>query len=205
MELRREVPAGGEARVAALYWEAFGRKLGGALGPAPRGRAFLAAHMHRDRAVTALVDGRVVGVAGFKIGGRGLSSARTADVLRAYGPLRGLVRLPLLALLERRTAPRRLDLDGLAVDPALRGRGIGTRLLDEVGALAAEHGCDHVRLDVIDGNPRARALYAREGFTVVRTTRTPWLERPLGIGGFATMQRPAGPARRASHGAVTGA
>lgn len=37
MELRHEVPEGGEDRVAELYWEAFGRKLGAALGPAPPG------------------------------------------------------------------------------------------------------------------------------------------------------------------------
>ncbi|MEW2588174.1 hypothetical protein [Streptomyces virginiae] len=40
--------------MAELYWEAFGRKLGPALGPAEAGRAFLAAHLHRDRAVVAI-------------------------------------------------------------------------------------------------------------------------------------------------------
>ncbi|MFG2975006.1 hypothetical protein ACGFYY_18725 [Streptomyces sp. NPDC048331] len=79
--VRRGVPEGAAARVAEPYWEAFGGKLGLALGPPEAGRRFIAGHPHTDRAVTALSGGeggeggsrgRVVGVAGFQPAGRGL-------------------------------------------------------------------------------------------------------------------------------------
>ncbi|MFD8973933.1 GNAT family N-acetyltransferase [Streptomyces sp. NPDC059593] len=188
--VRRGVPEGGAARVAALYWEAFGRKLGAALNPPDKARAFLAAHLHHDRAVTALVDGEVAGVAGYHLDGRGLLGGGAGDVLSAYGVLRGLHRVALLALLERRPAAGELVMDGIAVAPGHRGAGIGTLLLREIAAVAAEAGCRRIRLDVIDVNPRARALYERHGFAAVHTERTPYLRELMGFGAVTTMHRP---------------
>ncbi|WP_406055970.1 GNAT family N-acetyltransferase [Streptomyces sp. NBC_01077] len=188
--VRRGVPEGSEARVAALYWEAFGRKLGAALNPPDKARAFLAAHLHRDRAVTALVDGEVAGVAGYRLDGRGLTGGGASDVLAAYGVVRGLPRLALLGLLGRRPADRELVMDGIAVAPEHRGTGIGGLLLREIAAVAAEAGCRRIRLDVIDVNPRARALYERHGFVAVRTEKTPYLRGLMGFGAVTTMHRP---------------
>ncbi|MFB6617632.1 GNAT family N-acetyltransferase [Streptomyces sp. NPDC085524] len=194
--IRRGVPRSTEERVAELYWEAFGRKLGAALGPAEHGRAFIARHLHHDRAVVALTRGgeHVVGVAGYQLGGRGLTGGGVRDVLSGFGLFRGLPRLAVLALLERTPEPGELVMDGIAVDPAHRGAGIGSLLLTEIAAVAAEHGCSRVRLDVIDVNPRARALYERHGFTAVRTERTPYLRGLMGFGAVTTMHR-AVPAR----------
>ncbi|WP_106400843.1 GNAT family N-acetyltransferase [Actinocorallia populi] len=187
--VRRGVPAGSERRAAELYWEAFGRKLGPALNPPDKAVPFIAAHLHADRAVCALLGGRLVGLAGYQLDGRSLTGGSASAVLRAYGRVRGLHRLLILALFERRPAPRQLVMDGIAVDPDMRGRGVGGLLLEEVAALAAERSCREVRLDVIDTNPRARALYERRGFTAVRTEQTPCLRGLLGFGAVTTMRR----------------
>ncbi|MEV0261240.1 GNAT family N-acetyltransferase [Streptomyces sp. NPDC050617] len=187
----RGIPEGAERQVAALYWEAFGRKLGGALGPPAKGRAFLAAHLHRDRGVTALDGaGRVVGVAGYHLAGRALMGGSARDVLSAYGPLRGVPRLALLALLTRRPAEGELVMDGICVAAERRGAGIGSLLLREIAAVAAENSCSRIRLDVIDLNPRAKALYERHGFSVTRTQNTPLLRSLMGFGAADTMHRP---------------
>ncbi|MCY9786691.1 GNAT family N-acetyltransferase [Nocardiopsis sp. EMB25] len=192
--VRHGVPDGGEDRVAALYWEAFGRKLGAALNPPDKARSFLADHLNHDRGIVAVIDGEVVGVVGYQLGGRGLIGGGAGDVLSAYGPLRGLPRLALLALMERRPEPGELVMDGIAVDPRHRGRGVGGLLLRAVAGVAAEHARHRVRLDVIDVNPRARALYERHGFRAVRTERTPYLRRIMGFGAVTTMHRPVTPA-----------
>ncbi|MFJ5733386.1 GNAT family N-acetyltransferase [Streptomyces paradoxus] len=188
--VHRGVPEGGEERVAALYWEAFGRKLAPALNPPRTGRAFIAAHLHRDRGVVALAAGRVVGVAGYRLEGRALTGGGIRDVLSAYGFFRGLPRLALLVLFERTPAAGELVMDGIAVDAAHRGQGIGSLLLREITAVAADHGCRRIRLDVIDTNPRARALYERHGFTAHRTEQTPYLRSLMGFGAVTTMHRP---------------
>lgn len=188
--VRRGVPEGSEQRVAELYWEAFGRKLGPALHPPHTARAFIAAHLHHDRGVTALAGDRVVGVAGYQLGGRGLTGGSARDVLTTYGPIRGLPRLALLALFERTPAAGELVMDGIAVDAAHRGAGIGSLLITEIAGVAAGSGCRRIRLDVIDVNPRARALYERHGFAAVRTEHTPYLRALLGFGAVTTMHRP---------------
>lgn len=200
--VRRGVPAGAEPRAAELYWEAFGRKLGPALNPPEKAVPFIATHLDPDRAVCALLDGRLVGLAGYQLEGRSLTGGSAGAVLRAYGRVRGLPRLLLLALFERRPAPGQLVMDGIAVDARMRGRGVGSLLLDEVAALAAEAGCREIRLDVIDTNPRARALYERRGFTAVRTEHTPYLRGLLGFGAVTTMRRTlgAGEAARGTRG-----
>ncbi|MFI8939545.1 GNAT family N-acetyltransferase [Streptomyces syringium] len=190
--IRRGVPAGAERRAAELYWDAFGRKLGPALNPPDKAVTFIAAHLNADRAVCALLDGQLVGLAGYQLGGRAFTGGSASDVLRAYGHLRGLHRLPLLALFERHPAPGQLVMDGIAVDPGLRGRGVGSLLIEEVAAVAAEQDHREIRLDVIDTNPRARALYERRGFTAVRTERTPYLRGLLGFGAVTTMRRAVG-------------
>ncbi|MEV6123299.1 GNAT family N-acetyltransferase [Streptomyces sp. NPDC052077] len=189
--LCRGIPEGTERQVAALYWEAFGRKLAGALGPPGRGRAFLAAHLHRDRGVVVLDEaGGVIGVAGYDIEGRALLGGSARNVLARYGPLRGVPRLILLALFARKPARGELVMDGICVAAAHRGAGIGGLLLREVAAVAAENGCSRIRLDVVDANPRARALYERHGFRAVRTQRTPFLRKLMGFGAVTTMLRP---------------
>ncbi|MFJ8041991.1 GNAT family N-acetyltransferase [Kitasatospora sp. NPDC096147] len=189
VEVRRGVPEGAEPRVAELYWEAFGRKLGAALNPPDRARAFLARHLRHGRGVVALVDGGVAGVAGYQLGGEGLIGGTAGDVLAEYGRVRGLPRLALLALMERRAAPGELVMDGIAVAPEHRGAGLGSLLLGEILTVAAEQGCHRVRLDVIDVNPRARALYERLGFRAVKTERTPWLGELMGFEAVTTMHR----------------
>jgi ribosomal protein S18 acetylase RimI-like enzyme len=54
----------------------------------------------------------------------------------------------------------------MAVDPAWRGRGVGTMLLDGLIAAAARRGLRMLSLSVDRDNP-AGCLYARSGFSTV--------------------------------------
>jgi len=53
----------------------------------------------------------------------------------------------------------------LFVREGLRGRGIGTALLEAAEAVAAARGVRRLTIGVLAGNVRAAALYARFGFT----------------------------------------
>jgi ribosomal protein S18 acetylase RimI-like enzyme len=59
-----------------------------------------------------------------------------------------------------------LYLAHLGVSPALRGRGIGRALIDELIRRGARQGRHRTVLDVAASNPRAQALYERQGFAV---------------------------------------
>ena len=53
----------------------------------------------------------------------------------------------------------------LAVDPAARRQGLGTRLVREGALASAARGATRLFLEVADDNHAALALYARAGFT----------------------------------------
>lgn len=59
---------------------------------------------------------------------------------------------------------RAVVLETLSVDPAARGLGIGTRLMEAVDLEAIDTGVSLGVVDVMGGNPRARALYLRHGY-----------------------------------------
>jgi ribosomal protein S18 acetylase RimI-like enzyme len=60
-------------------------------------------------------------------------------------------------------ADRYAELYSLAVAPELRGRGIGTRLLDFVDQELARRGIHDLKVAVMEGNADARRLYERRG------------------------------------------
>ena len=151
--------------VARLYWQAFSAKLGRLLGPDARAIAFFARIMDPDFAITARDgSGTVIGLAGFKTARGALTGGGLRDIAHHYGWPGALWRGPLLALLERDLAPDTLLMDGICVDVHARGLGVGTALLVAIKQEARDRTLKQLRLDVIDTNPRARALYAREGF-----------------------------------------
>jgi ribosomal protein S18 acetylase RimI-like enzyme len=61
------------------------------------------------------------------------------------------------------------DLDAylqeLYVAPAVRGKGLGRAMIDEVIALARGAGADHLDLNTSDGDTAAIGLYESSGFT----------------------------------------
>ncbi|MGY6410552.1 MAG: ribosomal protein S18-alanine N-acetyltransferase [Alkalilacustris sp.] len=59
----------------------------------------------------------------------------------------------------------------LAVAPAARGQGLGTRLLAELMARAAARGAAAMLLEVAADNTAARVLYARAGFVEIGRRR----------------------------------
>lgn len=55
---------------------------------------------------------------------------------------------------------------GLAVDAAVRGRGVGRALVEAACDLARNRGARRIWLRVLSTNPGARRLYERSGFAV---------------------------------------
>ncbi|WP_136443190.1 GNAT family N-acetyltransferase [Pacificoceanicola onchidii] len=168
------------AQAAALYWEAFGGKLGKLMGPGERARAFFADTVNTRAVISATDGGTLLGIAAFKAGGQGFSSSGLADLWRHYG-MSALWRVVPLAMLERNAPDGVLQMDGICVAAAARGQGVGSALFDALFAMAQREGFDAVTLDVIDTNPRAKALYERLGFETTGTESASVLRGVLGF------------------------
>lgn len=154
-------------RVGSLYGEAFRRKLQPAFADEETGLRIVRAALRAERMLVARVEDVVVGVCGFLDQGIGAMHLPWATLKSAL-PLHQAARAALAtSVLARGEARDRLVLDGICVDRAHRGGGIGTALLGAAEQHARERGLHAVQLSVVDSNPRAEALYRRCGFTTV--------------------------------------
>lgn len=183
------------SEAAALYFDAFAMKLAPILGRDGRAQAFFCDILDPDFCLSA-VSGegtKLLGLVGFKTSKGALTGGGMGDLARHYGWFGGLWRGLLLALLERDLEPGIFLLDGIAVAPDARGLGIGTALLEAVELEAGRRGCRTVRLDVIDTNPRARALYERRGYEPVSVERLGPLRHLFGFASATRMEKAVGP------------
>lgn len=176
---------------ALLYWQAFGPKLGRVLGPERLALIYLQRVMRADHCLTAYdMDGRLVGLAGFKTPKGSFAGGSEEDLRAIYGPFGGRWRTFVLRLLGNDGDTERFLLDGLCVSDAVRGQGVGTELLEAIVDEGRHRGYGAVRLDVVDTNWRARALYERQGFVLDRTEGIGPLRLIFGFNAAHTMVRP---------------
>lgn len=189
MELRAGLPDALRAEAAALYWNAFGGKLGRVLGPERLALAFVERVMRADHCIVALGPEGLLGLAGFKTPEGSFAGGSPADLRAVYGRWGGAWRSGVMQLLGGEADSLRFLLDGLCVRPDMRGRGIGSALLAAICDEGRARGYGAVRLDVVDTNPRARALYERRGFVLDRSTPIGPLRLVFGFRAAHTMVR----------------
>jgi len=161
------------AQAAAVYYDAFAQKLDGLeFGSRPPAQAIriLIDTIQPEMAAYALLDGRVVGVAGMQYRGRRFYVVPWRDWRREFGLAGGLWRWAWFRLGQQFAHPAAdaLRVDGIAVSAAARGQGVGTQLMAALEAHARAVGLRAVELEVVDTNPEARRLYERLGFVVTK-------------------------------------
>ncbi|MEO1443817.1 MAG: GNAT family N-acetyltransferase, partial [Chloroflexota bacterium] len=167
--------------------QAFHQKLAPIFRNDEKALAVLREALDPNYAIVALHEDRLVGIAGFKDRNGNLVDIQPHHMTQVFGWFGGWIRLLGLVLFYRDFEEGVLLMDGIVVDASMRGKGVGSQLLDAVIQYAADNGFAHVRLDVIDTNPRARKLYERKGFTAVDEQTYPLMKRFFGFSGSTTM------------------
>lgn len=92
---------------------------------------------------------------------------RSLYVARLHGAVVGYMNLMIrnfdgLGLKKRKV----LRIDEIAVEESIRGQGVGTKMMEDVRALARAFGCTDLQLGVYPQNDVAVAFYRKCGFTV---------------------------------------
>lgn len=173
---------------ANLYWDAFGGKLARVMGPRRKAVAYLQSALRSDHVIIALSDhDSLLGLVGFKTHAGSFAGGEWEDMRAVYGRFGAAWRAALLSFLTRDIENERFLLDGICVAATARGQGVGTLLLDAICQEAQTRGFHAVRLDVVDANPRARALYERVGFAPLKTERLGLLRLIFGFDASTSM------------------
>ena len=104
MIIRNGIAAHDQAAVTALYWEAFGAKLGRVMRPKAKALAFIEAVLDGSHAICAHDDaGQLLGVVGFKTHTGALVGGTFRNLAHVYGVFGATWRAGLLSLLDRDT------------------------------------------------------------------------------------------------------
>ncbi len=113
-------------------------------------------------AAMALLHGRAFAARGWGVDAIGLQLALPG----AFGWI-----APAGGMILARVAADEAEVLTLAVDPAVRRRGLGRALLEQVLVTARQRGANAIFLEVASGNEPGRALYAAAGFVAVGCRR----------------------------------
>jgi GNAT superfamily N-acetyltransferase len=177
-------------QATVLYLEAFGQKLGPVLGHDARATQFLTSVQRPSQAIVAMSSGgQLLGIAGFHDRNGGFIGGSYRDIARVYGHVGAVWRAIILSIFDRDVRSDHLLMDGVVVEASQRGNGIGTLLLTAIEDHARKQAKTAIRLDVVDTNPRARALYERRGYAATRKQKIPFANRFFGFRTVTTMIR----------------
>jgi len=170
--------------VAGLFRASFSGKLAAMLRgrPAAAAEVLAAAALRSGDAWVAETDG-VVGLITFQDHKRPWYTHGEWRLSRSRLPWWRALRVTLFTIVFHAVdfPPSELYLETMAVSPAERGRGYGSRLLEFADAEARRRGRRSLSLYCIRDNPRARALYERRGYGVVRSEDLWWCSFLLGF------------------------
>jgi len=144
-----------------------------------------------DSAFFAFEGQRLVGLVGIEHAGRRFLQVPPAALRAEFSAWGGLWRRAWWNISHAYQRPRagELCIEAIAIDAQLRGRGIGTLLMERACAYARQAGCRAVTLEVVDSNPRARKLYEQLGFTVRKEERYGPITARAGLRGVAFMRK----------------
>ncbi|MDG6222185.1 MAG: GNAT family N-acetyltransferase [Candidatus Bathyarchaeota archaeon] len=175
VELRFGVTENQQAKVANIFYDAFGAKFNKFYGNKPKVINFLSKSLRNDRTVVALKNGKLVGFAGLEhdkksfIGPCFKQTSHVFDLATFVA-----VFVAKFFVLAKKTKPKELHLESLAVSKTERGKWVGSKLLQFVLNYARSKGFSQIKLEVVDTNPRARQLYERFGFKEVEVHKVPY-------------------------------
>ena len=152
-----------------VLYEAFAEKFRIGFRDADDLRRLFRDSVDRTSCYSALVDGQFAGLLTFRADGQEFYHLSIGALLTRFSPLRAIRMLLNLLLLTEGSKADEFVVDSLAVDPAYRGMGIGTALLQKAEARARSMGKHTMSLGVVGENAGAIRLYERQGYRRTHT------------------------------------
>lgn len=143
--------------------------------------------------VAGVAEGRVVAIGAGWDGRQSIAFTLAAarQIFGFFGPIKAwgvIIRGLKVESVIRPAGAGEFYVGHLGVDPAMRSRGLGAKLMTYLLALATA--CPKALLDVDAGNPRAQALYERLGFVVTATRVSKLHSRYDRVGDHRRMEKP---------------
>jgi ribosomal protein S18 acetylase RimI-like enzyme len=183
IEIKLGIPEELRHQAAIVCYEGFRSQIEWLFGSQEKAIILLEHSFDLELGVTAQIQGQLVGLVGLKYANRPCLQFERSRCIQELGLLRGL----LVFLIFNNLSVHKILSDEtyiavLVVDPSVRGKGIGTLLMNAAFEIAQQNQCAAVVLDVANTNANARRLYDRLGFKPVRVIEFKYLPKWLSTG-----------------------
>ncbi len=172
MEIKQKLTSEHKTAVSALFISALGEKFLPILGQKSKAVALLNASYNRKNCFLALEQNKLLGFLAFQTKRKSFLAISLKNMCKIFGFLPGIAKALALSLLNYRCKSGEFYIDAIAVAEAARGKGAGTKLINASLGYAKTQGFKFASLQVINTNPKAKALYEKLGFRVVKKSTT---------------------------------
>ncbi len=176
IEIKFGVPKNQRETVAKMFHESFGDKYDLMFGDETKTVAFVSACLDDSKTIVALKDDVAVGFSGLQHCGKSFIEDNAHEMVRVFGLASFKVMLIRSMFVFKRMGidNNELLLEALAVSAKERNKGIGQKLLQFTIDYAKSKKFSHLKLDVINTNPKAKRLYERIGFVESKVQKIPY-------------------------------
>ena len=181
IEITESINKNQRIRAIEILYYAFEQKIRALIKSKEKALAIYNKSLKNDQVFYALLDGNVVGLIGLQYKNRTFLEFKYRDLRKYFNPLQSYFIYKIYKLTSPKIKDDVLRIDSIAVDKSFRNLGIGTQLINKVFEFAKNKGIKKVILEVINTNPKAKALYERIGFKEKKIVRYYFLTRSAGF------------------------
>jgi len=164
-----------------IFYEAFEQKIRAFIKSKEKALSIYEKSLIPDKIFPAVLDNKIVGFAGLQHNGRSFIEVKYATLRLYYNPFKSAFIYQIFKLMTPKIKKDTVRIDSIAVLKPYRSMGIGTMLINEVFDFARKNGLKKVRLEVVDTNPKAKALYERMGFVQEKKVNYYFFARTAGF------------------------
>ncbi len=161
-----------KSEVTRLLWEAFEDIFMPILKDKTKAIDLLNLSYNPEDCFLAIEDNKLLGVLAFQTKKSTFLSITMSNLVKIYGIVKGIFKAFTLSILDYECKSDEFYIDAIAVTEDSRGKKVGTKLLNYAFQFAVEQGFNSVSLQVVETNLKAKKLYERLGFRVVKNLKT---------------------------------
>jgi ribosomal protein S18 acetylase RimI-like enzyme len=182
IEIKPGIPEELRHQAAIICYEGFSQ-IKWLWGSQQKAITVLEASFNTELGLIALMQGQPVGFIGLKYENRPFFQFERSHFIKELGLLRGLLAFLILDNVSPvKPLSDEVYIAVLVVDASVRGKGIGSLLMQSAFEIAQLNQYTAVVLDVANTNSNARRLYDRLGFKPVRTIELKYLPKWISSG-----------------------
>lgn len=182
IEIIRNLPESSKIRASELVYEAFQKKIQSVIKEKEKAIRIITKSINYSAGFYAVYENSLVGMAGTQSKGNQFIKAKFSYFHEEYGFFRALIKKIYFNFDSLGTIKKdELELTAISVQKEMRGKKIGTKLINNIILFAKNRGYNKLKLTVVDTNPLAKKLYETIGFIRHKTKNYGFLTRSAGF------------------------